>query len=401
MAKELLTVSGTLNVRHTRTAGSGALALPTLAPLSRVAVRVKAKHLGVWRDLGETITDFAGRFSISSTERATDWRFRIDVRLKSDDLVVRSHAVADWDTVLEQPAVRGDDLQNVSLVFGDQRSSSRDATERLDDPQDHERAEVWAIARRLLKGLQDLGSAFPAGLIRPYTLEIVTPSLTTYASPVTRNVHLVRGETVLNILHESMHIWAYDHTRALVGGQAGLIPSVTGGGTHEPEERESTAFHEGFAQFAARHWLNLLYGAAYPRPRNRAAIAATGVRDFAGLLRNDDAWESALLTLTMPELHRFEFGSASGIAGGIVEVANTGGGCSSPATSFRQMLAIFSEAPSRGFEHRLGRREMRDMALFLQRVCGILRGDMNGRADEFLRLLDPAETIEPRALFCL
>lgn len=401
MSKETLTVSGTLSVRHTRQAGSGTTALPAIAPIARVAVRVLAKHLGVWRELGETITDFAGRFSISSAERATDWRFRIDVRLKSDDLVVRSHAVADWDTVLEQPAVRGEDLRDMEVIFGDRRGSSRDATERLDDPQDHERAEVWAIARRMLEGLDGLGAAFQGALIRPFRLEIVTPSVKTYASPVTRNVHLVRGESVLNILHESMHIWAYDHTRALVGGQAGLIPSLTGGGTHEVEESESTAFHEGFAQFAARHWLNLLFGAAYPRPRNRAFLAGTGVRDLADLIRNDNGWESALLTLTMPELHRFDFGSANGTPGAITESASAPAACTSPSATFQQMLGIFGEAPARGFPKRLGRPEMQDMALFLGRVCGILRGDLNGRAGEFLRLLDPSETVEPRALFCL
>jgi hypothetical protein len=77
---------------------------------------------------------------------------------------------------------------------------------------DHERPEVWVIVRRMIKALGDLGAPFPAGLVRPFTLEIVTPSLSTHASPVTRNVHVVPGESILNIVHESMHIWAYDHT---------------------------------------------------------------------------------------------------------------------------------------------------------------------------------------------
>jgi hypothetical protein len=39
----------------------------------------------------------------------------------------------------------------VTLVFGNRAASSRDAHARLDDPQDHERAEVWVIARRTIK----------------------------------------------------------------------------------------------------------------------------------------------------------------------------------------------------------------------------------------------------------
>lgn len=43
---------------------------------------------------------------------------------------------------------------------------------------------------------------------------------------------------------------------------------------------------------------------------------------------------------------------------------------------------------------------MKDLKKFLQRVAAIVRGSMTGRADELGRLLDPAETVEARTLFC-
>lgn len=44
---------------------------------------------------------------------------------------------------------------------------------------------------------------------------------------------------------------------------------------------------------------------------------------------------------------------------------------------------------------------MKDLARFLQRVATIVRGAMTGRADEFGRLLDPTETVEPRTVLRL
>lgn len=397
MAKETVTVSGTLSVRHTRTIGKDAKELPDESPMPRVAVRVQAKPRTValaWRNIGETITDGDGRFSVSSSERDADWRFRIDVKLKADDLVVRQHTHADWDTVLEQPVPRGEDLAGVRLIFGARNGSSLDALARLDDPDDRERAEVWAVARRLLTALKDLGAPFHRDLA------IVTPSTSTWADPITRNAHLTRGESFFNLLHESMHIWAYDHTAVLTGGQFGLIPSAVGGGsTHEEQERESTAFHEGFAQFAAHQLENIVFGADGRLPSNRAQLASFGA-NVPALLRSDSGWESILTTLCTPDLHRFDFGTASSAAGQIVETPSPPSGCGSPSVSFAAMLRVFGEHKSLGVNKRLARAEMKNLNAFLLRVATIVRRSMTGRADEFGRLLDPTETVEPRAMFC-
>jgi hypothetical protein len=397
MAKESVTVSGTLRVRHTRTIGKGSAALPDESPMPRVAVRVQAKPrtvAAVWRNIGETITDFDGGFSVSSNEREADWRFRIDVRLKADDLVVRQHTNADWDTVLEQPQPRGEDLTGVRLIFGARAGSSTDAQARLDDADDRERAEVWVVARRALRALTDLGAPFARNL------EIVTPSTSTWADPIARNVHLARGESFFNLLHESMHIWAYDHTAVLTGGQFGLIPSAVGGGsTHETEERESTAFHEGFAQFAAHQLQHIVFGADLPLPSNRAELASFG-SGIPQLIRSDDGWQSILTTVCTPSLHRFDFGTAAGTPGKIVETASPPSGCASPSITFATLLAVFDKNTGLGVDKRLSRSEMKNLSAFLQRVATIARGGMTGRADELLRLLDPADTAEPRDLFC-
>lgn len=407
-SKDFITVSGNIRVRPTR----GATGTPDV-PLSLLHVRVQSKHkLGVWRDLGDTITDFSGHFSVTSNERERDRRFRIDVRMKNEDLSVRGPVLADWDTLLEQPEVRGDDLENVVLIYGAKSASSTDATGSLDDAKERERAEIWAIARDVLKTLDELGKPFSARLIRPYRLEIVSPPIidedhgigarrgvASYAGPASRNVHIQTGESRHNIIHEIMHIWAYDHTRPLAGGQAGMIPSDVKT-THELQERASTAFHEGFAEFAAKQIEALAPGAAPPLPRSRAGLAALPIRSVAEMLKNDTSWESILTTLVTRNLHTFDFGTADDKgsphirANGLSEADGV-----SPSTTFQGILGCFAAAENVGIEHRLSRSDMSDLSTFVHRVASIARGLMLGREAGLLRVLDPAETIEPRELF--
>ena len=409
-SKEFITVSGNIRVRPTR-GSAGNLDVP----LSLLHVRVQSKHkLGVWRDLGDTTTDFNGHFSVTSNERERDRRFRIDVRMKSEDLSVRGPVLADWDTLLEQPDVRGDDLENVVLIYGAKSASSADATDSLDDAKERERAELWGIARGVLKMLDDLGKPFVGRLIRPYRLEIVSPPILnedhgvgerqgvlSYAGPASRNVHIQPGESRHNIIHEIMHVWAYDHTRALVGGQAGMIPGdLSGRTTHELQEWVSTAFHEGFAEFAANQIESLAPGAVPPLPKSRAGLAALPIRSVAEMLKNDTSWESILTTLVTRNLHTFDFGTADD--GGSLRIRPNGlreADGISPSTTFQGILGCFAAAEKVGVEHRLSRSDMTDLSTFVHRVTSIARGLMLGREEGLLRVLDPAETIEPRELF--
>ena len=405
MAKETLTVSGTIRVRHTREIGppEEPKRLPEISPLAGVAVRVHAKKrdIAIWREIGVTVTDSNGRFSVSSPEREADWRFRIEVRLKGDDLVVRQHTHADWDTVLEQPEPQGEDLTGVTLTLGGGGPSAQDP---LNDRDNRERAEAWVIARRTLDTLRDVERPFRDDAVRPFRLEIVAPADATFANPATRNVHLERGETFLTIIHEIMHIWAYDHTAALRGGQGTLITSALGKTrtTHDPQEIESTAFHEGFAEFAAQQLAQIMFGHVPALPLNRAALAGLGLDSIAKLIRNDPGWRSILTTLVTPNLHGFEFGAASGKRSGAIAPLPSPppGECRSPFTTFPALLAVFGVNERRGVRHRLSREEMKDLRKFLERVSAMLGGTMTGRADDFLRLFDPTETVEPHQLFC-
>lgn len=410
MANEVLTVSGTIRVRHpVRTLGNN-VSNAFDSALPRAAVRVHGKRpFHFWRELGQTQTDFNGNFAINTTEKAGAWRFRIEVRLKADGLVVRQHTHADWETVLEQPEQRGEDLSGVTLIYGAKADSSADAKSRLDDPQDHNRAEDWMVARRMMKALENLGAPFHTDQTRPFTLEIVTPSATTFADPFARNVHLRGDESFFNLVHESMHIWAYDRTAALSGGQFGLVGSLIrdkgspglGFGTHDPQEKESTAFHEGFAQFAAFELERREFGGTTASlPFGRGEWAFKEFESIDQLIRSDHGWRSILTTLVTPDLHLFEFGTSASPAGAITQTASPSGTCSSPSTTFEDLLKVFDAHANLGFDHRLSRDEMKDLRKFLERVCAIVGGSMTGRAEDFLRLLDPAETVEPGALFC-
>jgi hypothetical protein len=402
--KETVSVSGELRVRHTRRSNPTGTPLPVDSPMPLVQVRVQGKgKQGLWREIGQTTTDSAGRFVISSDERDRDRRFRIDVRLHSDALVVRGHLAADWDTVLEQPQFRGDDLENVRLIYGAISDSSVDTTGRLENAEEMDRAEIWGLMQIALKALRDLGVPIEAGLVRPFQVEAVSPAKvkTSYSSPVTRNIHYVPSESLVGIFHELMHIWAYDHTRAFTGGQWRLIWSTIGGlNTHEEKELETTAFHEGFAQFAALQLETFLFASNPPLPLSRSGLSRIPVSNIEQMIRNDNAWQSILTTLVTPELHRFEFGTASdGGPNTVSQLANPPTDCVSPTTSFAAMLRCFAKSKADDINHRIGGPQMKDLSAFLQRIAAILQGTFVGKEAALLRLFDPSESVEPAELF--
>ncbi len=398
MAKTTVTISGNLSVRTTR--GDSTLPLAQRLPLARVLVFVEGRRgNGVWNNIGEAQTDANGNFTINNRERVRDRRYRIQVRFKTDDLAVRDQAAADWDTVFEQPLVRGEDLIGANIVIGDSVASDIDARSFVDNTALRENAEVWAVSRLLLDLLDDLGQPFAGRLIRPFELEVVTLAKRTFADPVRRNVYLVPNEDLRTIFHEAMHIWAYDHTRSVAAGQLRLIGSLEGGGTHETQEARTTAFHEGFAEYAAKQIVHLMFNTPRPLPRSRFGIASLGLNSNDEMLHNDVAWESILTTLSTAGLRELAFGTRAGGSLFVSPVIPPPPTVLTPFISFSRMLGCFAREGSVGEHQRLGSGEMRNLSDFLTRVEAIVGGNMNCRVDEYLRLFDINETVEPVALF--
>jgi hypothetical protein len=401
--KESISVSGQILVRSTRTLSAPCSAIPARLPLKGVAVKVEYQQgVGLWRDLGETTTAADGRFTVSSAERPRDRSFRVKVRLKSADLSVRSHVNADWDSVYQQNSTSQGGLVGLTLVFGGRAASANGARSELDDEKNRERAELWALARQLLDRLDALGQPFGQRLIRPFRVEIVSPAASdeSWAGPARRDVHIVPKATINAIFHEIMHIWAYDHTRFLFGGQAGLIGSaVSGLSTHEPSEKTSTAFHEGFASFAAAQMLTETFGCGIPRPLNRLGLVRSQVFSLADVAHSDDGWRSVFATLTTPNLHEFSFGAAGDNGASFIQPIVDPPPGDSPFTSFQSILGLFGAADVDGAKRRMDRGDMRSVEAFLDRVIAVFRGKFVGTKDQYLRLFDPGETVEPAELF--
>jgi|CXWL01.1.fsa_nt_gi hypothetical protein len=404
MAKTNVTISGNLSVKTTRTPPTGAtLPLAVRLPLSRVQVFVEGRRgKGIWNNIGQAETDAAGNFTINHHERVRDRRYRIQVRFKCDDLVVRNKAAAGWETVLEQSRVVGEDLTGVNIVFGDRSASSSDTVAAVGGTELSENAEVWALTRLLLDLLDEIGEAFAGRLIRPFRVEMVTfAKIETFADPVLRNVHLLPGETIRNIFHEPMHIWAYDHTRSIAGGQLRLAGSAASGlTTHEVNEARTTAFHEGFAEYAAKQVEQRIFNTPRPLPLSRRGIADIGLTSTDDMLHNDDSWESILTTLSTSGLRELAFGTSTSPGVFVTPVVPPPAfTVLAPFVGFERMLGCFARAGAVGEHLRLGSGEMRRLQDFLERIEAIVGGAMKGRVDEYLRLFDPNESVEPAALF--
>jgi hypothetical protein len=67
--------------------------------------------------------------------------------------------------------------------------------------------------------------------------------------------------------------------------------------------------------------------------------------------------------------------------------------------TFQRLLGCFAATDERGAKRCIDRGDMRSVENFLDRIIAIQGGEFVGKKDEYLRLFDPSETVEPAALF--
>jgi len=107
-----------------------------------------------------------------------------------------------------------------------------------------------------------------------------------------------------------------------------------------------------------------------------------------------------LAVLTTPNIHTFHFGTSADTGGSFtaqpIDPAPPG---RSPSMTFQQLLGCFAATDQQGAKRRIDRGDMRSIENFLDRIIAIRGGDFVGKKDEYLRLFDPLETVEPSQLF--
>jgi hypothetical protein len=402
--KQLWKVSGIVQVEETTTSST-----PRAHALRSVEVRVSASRLEdrVFVPWGTTATDQSGRFSFQLEKSRAARSIRVSVKLKNDNLTVRSPAadgvLDDWHTVFETPSkVDGPEISAGTRVF------RKGAPGELGDADNVSRAAIWYMADEVQRFLRKsearfghIGFEHPISVVYPAVLTgAVTGS--SYANGVNRTAYIVKGQESANVVvHELMHLWNYQHNKGTSNWAAAVCFD---GDTHGFQEHAAIAFHEGFAEWAKNELMRSIWGAPARLPLSRAGLARLDLNDLTTLERNDNGVTSALHLLTTENIFGLELGAATDASFGnqARRVDRAGLSCPEPPrVSFLDVLKVF--LPSSHAEWptawEVGDRDY-GLVRFYQRASDVLPlelGFSKTMKALYLQLLDVSSTVEPTA----
>ncbi|GAB5534822.1 MAG: hypothetical protein Rubg2KO_10710 [Rubricoccaceae bacterium] len=408
---------------------------------------------GTWDTWQETTTNSRGEFTVRHTPSLNPCdgtrRIRVEVKFQNDDLEIRhgnatsSTTKVKWVTIYDTPKDEPltDHTLEINRIFGPGR------VQELDEVEPRAHANMWVVYSHLLDELASYGSAYEfTGQLKvkyPHNSLLANEDVeASYANPVTKVVYIYRGNVcpddvmlpnetgscddhlnVSTLLHEAMHIWAYQHS----SGESSLaLNLLTTGSTHcfEPTH---IAFHEGFAEFAAERLGSRLFGMALPQPVRRdvlvQGVSCEGksspdqMPTLSKVEEHDYGWLHALRILVKNNLHLFTFeGEATNetfplyyadearVTGGSVNhIPKHGtilrvGSCEAPQVEFKDILTPFLASPVHGYSVPLANDDL-NLDDFMDRFADV--NDLgNDTRDAFLTLIDPAADEQPMDLFC-
>jgi hypothetical protein len=461
MAKQGWTIRGRVLVRHelqelTDTYGA-------ISPLTGMRVRVQARERiagtwGSWKSWGQVmVQEEDGSFEISKVKSANNRRFRVQVQFKNADLVIfganrslirqasrllrltvvttllkevlldqilqhftRLPYQSPWHTIHVDRMRQGREHGMIDLP---NMTFQRTAAEDLGDEIARRHADLWFLYNRVRELFDDIGPDYGfkkrIAVKYPHNNPLIGNGIeTSYASPENYLIYMVRNRDTDDyqmgfLLHELMHIWAYQHSRREKGLAWQLIVHRD---THDLQERTWVAFHEGFAEYAYHQVYRRLFGknprydlAGSPPPeiepvplsRNRLTSNVYNIVTLDDMERHDWGWVSAFNLLTTPRIIRYTFNRPP-FTDWHVQIryrrrANMI--CDDPSMGFGDVLRLFLTDNSAGLAKQLRRSEMNFERFFARAIAVVPQFDAAAR-DAFLRLLDPADTTEPRDLLC-
>ncbi len=418
------TVSGTLRVEYARLAEMAAREGGT-APLANVRVKVSArsKVLGVWGTWNKwekTRGDGDGRFTVGKRKNCGDRQFKVEVKFEDDDLEIRHEtATSSLTKVKWYEAVQDADngrVRTSSTVNLGTLTFRPGGGAELGDFEARRHAELWGLYHLVFDHLAAKGPKFAFksrvkikyphnSLLAPDAVEA------SYVNPTTEVMYIYRSRdgsedhfTVETLLHELGHRWAFERFR---GELCLTLDLITSGDTHDLADDPCVAFHEGFAKYFQQQLENELFGEAPDLPYNRARLDAgvgfppTALTSIDLLQRFDEGWWTVLTSITLPAIHRYDYGTADRAVGTgrIAERTLVPRFCSPPSISFKNLLRVFEPKSSAGYPEYLDRGDT-TLDGFLTRADAIL-GSMD--ADDrnlFMVLADPASSLQPADLLC-
>ena len=387
--------------------------------LKGVLVKVYESHRGVfggatgWDKIGEVRTTATGDFAVGTQLNCADRRFRADVRFESDDLKIlyefstsdlvtntKDYTVYEDETLTHQAGTTTlHDDDGGDLVF---RATGG---EQLRDFEPRAHAEIWFLYTHVRETLASLGVPF-TDRIRvkyPHNSTVVDDSVErSYANPINHVIYIHKGAVnddfdTNTLIHELMHIWAYQHWTGNTGLVAELLESHS---THGLVDEPSVAFHEGFAQYAADKLQEIILGTTPPLPFNRRLLAQDLGLNNQTVERHDDAWISALHMLSTPNLFGFSFLTANDPSTQTYIVATAfDPPCRNAAVSFGQVLQSMLTHPTQGYVD-FWTKVTINLTAFFQRVADTTTAVRDSDVTMYRQLMNPQGAVQPQVNLC-
>lgn len=452
-------VSGNIMLKHNDpTIGN---AFPDPVPLKDVKVKVSAREklLGVWGPFNkwdEVTTNSNGFFKVVKEKDKSDRQFKIEVMFKDDTLKIYpendgliskiTEGVTDltgltgdlledgvqqlleqtsriafdvkWFKVLDEDKNDKDHNEGTinfgNLVFGG--SSKAD----LGDYFAIRHAITWFVIKKVFDVINTFVAKCkfddkkPVALKYPHDNKLIGDKIEApYSDPYNYVIFVIKNSTsnwfsVDTIIHELMHIWAYQHCS---GEKSMAWQLLLHGSTHDGLQNKSfVAFHEGFAEWASNRLTKMIFstdsdiygGNEFDTglPFSRKFLKGKGIKKESDIDKSEYGWISLFNILMTPDLHLYNFNSTTNYAEKLSTVSIPKGHiCSSPALTFEEILSIFCENESKGYKKVLDKNEM-NADDFLQRAKNIVKLTSN-HISAVMNLLDPSKTNAAVDKICL
>lgn len=292
----------------------------THSRLAGVEVRLQGRIKGgTWNAWDTVRTDSQGNFRIVKTKDCKKRELQISVKFDSDQLSI-FHANS-TDQVAGSRSLRyvvwkkNIDHKNPVIETGITLRFRQGGQGGLGEAEPRGHAEIWVLYRRVIAHMATYGSQFAFNkhvkVKHPHNKQ----NIESYANPINNVIYLVRknaaddaGRDVHTMIHELMHIWAYQHSKKEDKMATYLLGHMQQG-THHLVKKSFVAFHEGFAEFAKDMVLRDAFGQASPPLVSRSGTSAA---NFGEVELRDTGWRALFLLLERLNLKQIDFSQLGG-----------------------------------------------------------------------------------------
>jgi len=385
------------------------------------SLKIYPDNDGLLNKITEGLTDLAGDVLatmtrcnavddiVDSTEDAIGQVFEQTSRIAYD---------VKWFKILDEEK-NDTDHSHGTIDFG-QFVFGNSTQEDLNDSIAIKHAIVWFVYKEVFSYINNLGSSVhfdnkkPVALKYPHDNPIINDNLEeSYASPYNYVIFVIKNKkkdrfSVDTILHELMHIWAYQHCSKEKGMAWQL---AINGGTHNGLQTKSfVAFHEGFAEWASNYLTKKIFGVDSTiyggetdngLPFSRFFLKKKKIKDENDIDKSEYGWISLFnILLFTSNLQLYDFNANDVHAELSFVTWPAEHVCSSPELSFEEILKIFVVHKSKGYEKVLKKREM-NLVYFLQRTADIYGRVTSDHVSAIKNLLNPSKTDNAVDVICL